>query len=87
MRAGDLVGSTKLALTNAAAEVGGDLRAVIAFSCLGRHYESRTTDTREALGQLYDRTPLVGFHSLGEQKGPLLVNHTLTGLALGADRG
>jgi len=60
---------------------------VIAFSCLGRHYEATTGGARAALGELYDAAPLVGFHSFGEQKGPLLVNHTLTGLALGARRG
>jgi hypothetical protein len=87
MRAGDLVGSTRQAITAAAAEVGGDLRAVIAFSCLGRHREALTSGRRADLGTIYDSQPLVGFHSLGEQKGPLLVNHTLTGLALGAGRG
>ena len=86
MRAGDLVGSTRQAIAAAAAEVGGDLRAVIAFSCLGRHREALTAGLRAELGAIYDAHPLVGFHSLGEQKGPLLVNHTLTGLALGAAR-
>ena len=87
MRPGDLVGSTKHALSGATDEVGGDLRAVIAFSCLGRHREAVTSGARDALGAIYDRSPLVGFHSLGEQKGPLLVNHTLTGLAIGGPRG
>lgn len=86
MRAGDLVGSTRQALATATSEVGGDLRAVIAFSCLGRHREVLTSGRRAELGAIYDSHPLVGFHSLGEQKGPLLVNHTLTGLALGAAR-
>jgi hypothetical protein len=86
MRPGDLVGSTRQALLSAASEVGGHLRAVIAFSCLGRHREAMTSGARGALGELYDETPLVGFHSLGEQKGPLLVNHTLTGLAIGGGR-
>jgi hypothetical protein len=26
---------------------------------------------------------MIGFHSLGEQAGPLMVNHTLTGLVIG----
>lgn len=86
MRPGDLVGTTARALDVAAAEVGGALRAVIAFSCLGRHRESTTTGTRAALAALYTGVPLVGFHSFGEQVGPLLVNHTLTGLALGGSR-
>jgi len=86
MRPGDLVGSTRHALATAASEVGGDLRAVIAFSCLGRHREALTSGARGELGTIYDAAPLVGFHSLGEQKGPLLVNHTLTGLAIGGSR-
>jgi hypothetical protein len=87
MRAGDLVGSTRRALVAAADEVGGDLRGVIAFSCLGRHREATTSGTRAALAELYDEIPLIGFHSFGEQAGPLFVNHTLTGLALGGARG
>ncbi len=87
MRPGDLVGTTAHALDSAVAEVGGSLRALVAFSCLGRHREALTTNRRAALADLYDRLPLVGFHSFGEQVGPLLVNHTLTGLALGARRG
>jgi hypothetical protein len=83
MRPGDLVGATREALAAAGQQVGGDLRAVIAFSCLGRHREASASGARGELGRLYDRAPLVGFHSFGEQKGPLLVNHTLTGLAIG----
>jgi hypothetical protein len=30
--------------------------------------------------------PTVGFQSLSEQSGMLLVNHTLTGLAIGAHK-
>lgn len=86
MRPGDLVGSTRQALATATSEVGGDLRAVLAFSCLGRHREAMTSGKRDELAAIYDAAPLVGFHSLGEQKGPLLVNHTLTGLAVGGAR-
>ena len=83
MRPGDLVGTTAAALEAAAAEVGGSLSAVIAFSCLGRHREALTRGERAALAAAYDRAPLIGFHSFGEQVGALLVNHTLTGLAFG----
>jgi hypothetical protein len=83
MRPGDLVGSTSSALDAAAIEVGGELAAVIAFSCLGRHREALGRGDRAALGAAYDRAPLIGFHSFGEQIGALLVNHTLTGLAFG----
>ena len=86
MRPGDLVGSTEEALEQARVAVGGELAAVVAFSCLGRHREAITRGEREALSALYGRVPLVGFHSFGEQTGALLVNHTLTGLALGGAR-
>jgi hypothetical protein len=87
MRSGDLVGTTRQALTAATAEVGGDVRAIVAFSCFGRHREALTSGVRGDLAAIYAAYPLVGFHSFGEQTGPLLVNHTLTGLALGAARG
>jgi hypothetical protein len=87
MRPGDLVGSTIEALDGASREVGGELAAVIAFSCLGRHHEAITRGERAALAAVYDRAPLVGFHSFGEQAGALLVNHSLTGLAFGARGG
>ena len=84
MRPGDLVGTTERALADAAVEVGGRPDAILAFSCLGRHREAITHGLRAPLAALYERAPVVGFHSFGEQAGPLLVNHTLTGLVLGA---
>ena len=85
MRPGDLVGTTERALADAAAEVGGRPEAILAFSCLGRHREAMTHGLRAPLAALYERAPVVGFHSFGEQAGALLVNHTLTGLVLGGD--
>lgn len=82
MRAGDLVGTTARAFATAGAEVG-ELGAVIAFSCVARHIEATARGCRAELSAIYDRVPLIGFHSLGEQAGPLMVNHTLTGLVLG----
>jgi hypothetical protein len=84
MRAGDLVGTTERALATAANEVGGRPSAMIAFSCLGRHREALTRGLTAPLAALYDRAAVTGFHSFGEQVGALLVNHTLTGLVLGA---
>jgi hypothetical protein len=83
MRPGDLVGKTAEALDDARRAVGGAFSGVLAFSCLGRHYEATTRGCRAELAALYDRLPLVGYHSFGEQIGPLFANHTLTGLALG----
>jgi hypothetical protein len=57
---------------------------VITFSCLGRHLEAQSRGAIGALDDVYASLPVVGFHSFGEQAGPLLVNHTLAALALGA---
>jgi len=83
MRPGDLVGKTAEAFDDARRAVGGRLSSVLAFSCLGRHFEATTRGCRGELATLYDKLPLVGYHSFGEQIGPLFANHTLTGLALG----
>jgi hypothetical protein len=87
MRAGDLVGTTERALADATVEAGGRPEAILAFSCLGRHHEATTHGLTAPLDALYRRAPVVGFHSFGEQAGALLVNHTLTGLVLGARHG
>ncbi len=88
MRAGDLVGATERAFASACAEVG-EPGALIAFSCVARHIEATARGCRAELARIYDRVPMIGFHSLGEQAGPLMVNHTLTGLVIGtgADHG
>ncbi len=83
MRPGDLVTQTRTAFAGARARLG-ELSAVITFSCLGRHLEAQTRGAGAALDEIYASVPVVGFHSFGEQAGPLLVNHTLAALALGA---
>ncbi|MCE9573954.1 MAG: FIST C-terminal domain-containing protein [Deltaproteobacteria bacterium] len=82
MRAGDLVGTTDRAFTSASHEVG-EAGAVIGFSCVARHIEATARGCRAELAHIYDRVPMIGFHSLGEQAGPLMGNHTLTGLVIG----
>lgn len=82
MQAGDLVASTRVALDGVRDRLG-PLAAVIAFSCIARHTEADDRGARADLDRLYEALPLIGFHSFGEQIGPLLVNHTLCALALG----
>lgn len=84
MRAGDLIGSTKRDLAAAADRVGGSMSALLAFSCIARHWEARTTGVERDLLDCYAQYPTIGCESFGEQSGMLLVNHTLTGLAIGA---
>ncbi|HVV83172.1 MAG TPA: FIST N-terminal domain-containing protein [Kofleriaceae bacterium] len=83
MQAGDLVASTRAALDGVRARLGPPA-AVIAFSCVARHTEADDRGARRALDDLYASVPVVGFHSFGEQIGPLLVNHTLCALVLAA---
>jgi hypothetical protein len=84
MRPDDLIGTTRRDLAAAAERVGGSIAAFLAFSCIGRHWEAATRGLESALAGAYGAYPTVGFQSFGEQSGMLLVNHTLTGLAIGA---
>jgi hypothetical protein len=83
MRPGDMVGTTRDALAAAAASVGGELCAVVAFNCLGRFLEARDTGKQEQLEATLADYPVVGFNTFGEQYNALHVNHTLTALAFG----
>ena len=83
MRGGDLVGTTRRELATAAARLDGAIGAFIAFSCIARHWEASLRGLEGSLADVYAAYPTTGFQSLGEQSGMLLVNHTLTGLAIG----
>lgn len=83
MRPGDLIGTTQRDLAIAAERVGGTMSAFVAFSCIGRHWEAAARGITHDLADTYALYPTIGSWSFGEQTGMLLVNHTLTGLALG----
>jgi hypothetical protein len=84
MKPGDLIGTTQRDLAVAADRVGGSIAAFLAFSCIGRHWEAASRGIERDLAEAYGAHPTVGFQSFGEQSGMLLVNHTLTGLAIGS---
>jgi len=86
MRPGDLIGTTTRDLALAAERVGGTMSAFLAFSCVGRHFEAASRKIEGELAQAYSTHPSIGFQTFGEQSNMLLVNHTLTGLAIGASR-
>lgn len=86
MRPGDLIGTTTRDLALACERVGGAMSALLAFSCLGRHREAAVRGLAVELADIYDAYPTIGFQTFGEQSGLLLVNHTLTGLAIGQPR-
>jgi hypothetical protein len=84
MQPGDLIGQTQRDLGATAERLGGKLSALLAFSCIARHWEAASMGIERALMATYAQYPTTGFQSFGEQTGTLLVNHTLTGLAIGA---
>jgi len=86
MRPGDLIGKTQHDLASVRERIGGEISAFLAFSCIGRHWEAASRGLEELLTAAYAAYPTIGFQSYGEQTGMLLVNHTLTGLAIGAPR-
>jgi hypothetical protein len=84
MRPGDLIRMTARDLGTAADRVGGTMAAFLAFSCMARHSEARVRGTERELATSFASYPAVGLQTVTEQSGMLLVNHTLTGLAIGA---
>ncbi len=84
MKPGDLVGQTTRDLAAARDRLGGELAALFAFSCIGRHWDAMARGLERGLAESYAAYPTIGFQSFGEQTGMLLVNHTLTALAIGA---
>jgi hypothetical protein len=86
MRPGDLIGKTEQDLANVRDRIGGEISALLAFSCIGRHWEAASRGLEQSLAATYAEYPAIGFQSHGEQTGMLLVNHTLTGLAIGTPR-
>jgi hypothetical protein len=86
MQPGDLIGTTRRDLATAARRVGGTMTAFLGFSCVGRHSEAAARGTAAELAAAYAAYPTVGLQTLSEQSGMLLVNHTLTGLAIGAPK-
>jgi hypothetical protein len=83
MRPGNLIGNTRTDLAAVAERVGGTIAALLAFSCVHRRWESLSSGGDQELAAVLARYPTIGFDSAGEQIGMLLVNHTLTGLAIG----
>jgi len=83
-RATDLPGSTRSALEGARQRLGCDPALFVAFNCYGRYLLARRDETVDALGQALSSIPVIGFNTYGEQFGGLHVNHTLTGVLLGA---
>jgi hypothetical protein len=80
MRGGDLVERTRSGFGEA---LHATAAGALVFNCGGRLLEARARGVEAALYDAMSAVPVAGFSTYGEQFGPLLVNHTLTGLAIG----
>lgn len=83
---GDPLATLSAALAAARKKVG-PTDAILTFDCLLRRIDLQARGIDAAVGQILADSGAVGFSGYGEQLGPLHVNHTLTGLALGAPGG
>lgn len=79
---GDLVGSTARDLAAVSESLSG-LGLFLAFSCISRRRDAANRNRQGELAAALGRYPVAGFDSHGEQFGMVLVNHTLSGLAIG----
>ena len=86
MQPGDLIEVTARGVAAALDEVPG-AEGMLLFNCGGRMWEATTHDRVAALAEAMQLHRASGFTTYGEQFGPLQVNHSLTGLVLGAQHG
>ena len=83
MHGRDLVQDTRAGLERELAELEAPA-GMLLFNCGGRLLEARACEVEQELADAMGLLPCAGFSTYGEQFGPLLVNHTLTGVALGS---
>jgi len=83
-RATDLIEATRAGVRRVKELLPGRAHAALLFNCAGRMFEARR---REIVDELWDAmsdgVPVAGFSTYGEQFGPMLVNHTVTGVVFG----
>jgi len=86
MEGQDLVSRTRSELRRELDELAktSEPSGMLLFNCGGRLLEARAYGTESALNEAMSMIPAAGFSTYGEQYGALLVNHTLTGVALGS---
>ncbi len=83
-RATDILDATRAGVRRVKELVPGGVRAALLFNCAGRMFEARRKQIVAELWEaMSDGVPVAGFSTYGEQFGPMLVNHTLTGVAFG----
>lgn len=62
----------------------GEIDLLIGFDCIHRRAEIDKYDLSETMSQLYRDHNMIGFNTYGEQINGLHLNHTFTGVAIGA---
>lgn len=82
MAQGDIVEHTKRVLERVLERFERPAGQLL-FDCGGRLLGARASGQLQELAQVYNQVPTVGFTTYGEFYGPLLVNHTLTGVLFG----
>ncbi|MEO0972301.1 MAG: FIST N-terminal domain-containing protein [Pseudomonadota bacterium] len=64
----------------------GDVDLTLCFDCVFRRLEFEVNDRAEAVSEVLRDHGVVGFSTYGEQINGLHMNHTMTGVAIGAGR-
>lgn len=62
----------------------GEIELLIGFDCIHRRAEIDKYDLEDAMSALYRANHVIGFNTYGEQINGLHLNHTFTGVAIGA---
>jgi hypothetical protein len=83
MAPGALADETRAQLVALDERLPGGCAGALAFNCGGRLLAAMASDTVPELEGALGAVPMAGFSTYSEQIGPLLVNHTLTGIAFG----
>ncbi len=83
---GDLAGNLRASFAELQAAIGPPA-LVIAFDCMLRGVELDQRGIRAQVGGIMDAHSAVGFSTYGEQYDAMHVNHTLSGIAIGAPYG
>ena len=87
-RATDILDATRVGVRRVKELVPGRAHAALLFNCAGRMFEARRREIVDELwSAMSDGVPVAGFSTYGEQFGPMLVNHTVTGVVFGGGEG
>lgn len=81
----DMVASMSTVLKRVDDAVGG-IDFVLGFECVLRRLDAEKRQIKHAVGELYRRFHVAGFHTYGEQYNAMHLNQTFTGVAIGRQR-